>query len=311
MNKRILFCGLGGGLDIINASVLYFIAKSKGIEVMLGSTRPSSQTYMYEHKSIDNCLSLVTKDTIFDFKGRYIEPRVSKILGEDVVFFSRRYNGKYSKTFLRNAVIAAKKELDLSHIFFIDGGGDSLILRSKDSGRSNYNVFKGGDAELLAAIRGISDVYMAVMSPGLDIKYHAFKENKKIIKNHEGYFGRVNLLKKKHYGYKLGHIIPLMNISLDPYFKFAEKVLVLKNEDLNNKKKMPSLTATVTYHALKGNFGLCRTFVSWENIVGPDIEGNPTGEWQIGTIVKPRHSRIYFFDPIVVENLKVQLRGRR
>ena len=183
MNKRILFCGLGGGLDIINASVLYFIAKSKGIEVMLGSTRPSSQTYMYEHKSIDNCLSLVTKDTIFDFKGRYIEPRVSKILGEDVVFFSRRYNGKYSKTFLRNAVIAAKKELDLSHIFFIDGGGDSLILRSKDSGRSNYNVFKGGDAELLAAIRGISDVYMGVMSTGLDIKYHAFKGNKKIIKN--------------------------------------------------------------------------------------------------------------------------------
>ena len=37
--KKILVCGLGGGLDVVNASLVYFAAKNEGINVMLGSTR--------------------------------------------------------------------------------------------------------------------------------------------------------------------------------------------------------------------------------------------------------------------------------
>lgn len=41
--KRILISGLGGGLDVINASLLYFQAFHEGSEAILGSIRPAPQ----------------------------------------------------------------------------------------------------------------------------------------------------------------------------------------------------------------------------------------------------------------------------
>lgn len=304
MVRPILFCGLGGGLDIVNASILYFLARSQGIPAILGSTRPAPEASLSGHRRLDDCLSMITKDTRIEYKGRYIEPRIAEVLDEDVLFLSRRYNDVYDPSLLRDAILHAIDRFSLSHIFFIDGGGDALILKPSDSNEGGRSPFMGGDAELLNAVKSIPNVYMAVISPGLDIKYEAFLDNVQMLEENGGYYGRINFRTGMVDGYKLNEILPYSRGFLPDYFQFAESVLVLSEQDQSNTPKMPSLTATVTYHALKGYNGLQRTFVGWENIVGPDEEGNDTGEWKRGTIVKEQHSSMYFLDPSVVEKLK-------
>jgi hypothetical protein len=50
--QKILACGLGGGLDIVNASLVYFAAKNEGINSMIGSTRTAGihiEIEFYQH----------------------------------------------------------------------------------------------------------------------------------------------------------------------------------------------------------------------------------------------------------------------
>lgn len=63
---------------------------------------------------------------------------------------------------------------------------------------------------------------------------------------------------------------------------------------------MVSHTGTVTYYAIKGDFGIHRTFVPWE----PVVNGVK------GVDVKPSHSWMYFFDARAVEHLKMELNKR-
>jgi hypothetical protein len=57
----------------------------------------------------------------------------------------------------------------------------------------------------------------------------------------------------------------------------------------------------VTYHAINGNFGLQRTFVPWEP---RRMDGSR------GVIVDEEHPWLYFFDPSVVEQVKLELNKR-
>jgi len=50
-------------------------------------------------------------------------------------------------------VVKAFEVENYDAIFFVDGGGDSLILTKQDSPDGKANPFKGGDSELLGAIR--------------------------------------------------------------------------------------------------------------------------------------------------------------
>lgn len=42
LKRKLLVCGLGGGLDSVNAALLYFAAKKENVDVTLGSTRYKS-----------------------------------------------------------------------------------------------------------------------------------------------------------------------------------------------------------------------------------------------------------------------------
>jgi hypothetical protein len=48
MSHRVLISGLGGGLDVVNASILGF-ALRKNISRVIGSVRPAPQTRLNKH----------------------------------------------------------------------------------------------------------------------------------------------------------------------------------------------------------------------------------------------------------------------
>lgn len=123
---KLLFSGLGGGksinlvfkfisvtiftnegLDVINASILYFLAKHNGVDAALGSARPvplsnienstafSKNGTLLTGNFIHFCAHQTGADTSFCMyvkiaaskilqKGRYIEPRVAEELQEQV-----------------------------------------------------------------------------------------------------------------------------------------------------------------------------------------------------------------------------------
>ena len=55
----------------------------------------------------------------------------------------------------------------------------------------------------------------------------------------------------------------------------------------------------MTYHALKGNYGLKRTFVPWEPISKDGVQGIQVNEG---------HCWVYFFDLRAIEQLKIDLK---
>ena len=87
---------------------------------------------------------------------------------------------------------------------------------------------------------------------------------------------------------------------LSGYKKLVDQVLAYDAQRLKDKSKMTSHTATVTYRALSGQYGIQRTFVPWE----PNVNGVK------GVEVKPDHCWMYFFDMRAVEQLKIDLNKR-
>lgn len=306
--STVLCCGLGGGLDVVNASILYHLLKSsQNVNVMLGSVRPRPLTSFNNvgHTPFHEAATVIHSDEckITSGLGRYVEPRLSSYLQCDILYFCRS-DGKS----LRDAVLTAKEKFGIDYIFFVDGGGDSLVLRSEDcnSGSETTDPFKGGDAELITAVNGIPDIYQAVIAVGLDIDVTRFNTNLTLLKQQNAYFGRVNLATGSTDDYNLAHIFELpqsynAQTVLRDYFTCASDLLVLQASHQDDTKRMPSHTATVTYHALRGEFGQHRTFVSWEPV---HLDGTR------GPIVKPSHQFMYFFDITGVDNLKKKLNGR-
>jgi hypothetical protein len=295
---KILACGLGGGLDIINACLLYSAAKNEKEDVVLGSCQPVPLCKIHNAKNFADCGAAVNDKSKINATGRYIEAKVASILNKEVIFFSRKYKAESCIERLCSAIHAAKKEYKLTQLFFVDGGGDALTLTKDDIGGSadSFDPLKGGDAEVLAALDGIENTYLAVVSAGLDIKEDKFQENVDLLRRRNAYFGRVNLKTGEKDDYALDKILEFQDGFLQKYFNLCERTLVLSEADFKNKQKEKSLTAVVTYHAMKGNYGLQRTYVHWEP---------KTGE-QPGVIVKPEHCWMYFFDASMVHEIKLQ-----
>jgi len=305
MKRKVCCVGLGGGLDIVNASLPYFACKRDSHSVVLGSTRPPSQNHLSNITPFSDSGCFLTKDSVVNQKGRYIEPKIAEILDEQILFLSRQYNEKYDKKRLEEAIIKAESELGITDIIFVDGGGDSLILRNGDA--SSYSEtsdpFSGGDAETMSAIYSVnckSPIYQAIISVGLDIDESAFQKNVDLLKERGAYYGRVNLKTGKKEDYLLDNLLSFQTGFLEDFFQLAEKVLVLKEEDMKIKGKMKSHTATVTYHALKGNYGLRRTYVPWE----------PVKNGVKGVEVKEEHCWMYFFLAKEIEKLKRDLNNK-
>lgn len=196
----------------------------------------------------------------------------------------------------------AVDDLGFNKVVFVDGGGDSLIVRASDS-PTNEDPFKGGDAEMLRAIRGRAGVVQAIISVGLDIKEKNFLETIEQLKQRGGYYGSVNLVTGEKRDYTLSSLFSFetfgqKSVWMQEYFNLCEKILVLREEDLQDAQKMMSHTAVVTYWALKEKYGVHRTFVQWEPT-------QPDGTR--GVLVKPEHCWMYFVDPTALEDLKTHI----
>jgi hypothetical protein len=298
-DQMLLVSGLGGGLDVVNASILYFAAKSENRLVTLGSSRPAPLNSFENHDPFSDSGTWVNGNTVINYRGRYIEPRLSSILNEDILYFSRKYENSTDVNRLRESIEKSQSEYGFSSMIFVDGGGDSLILREDDAIQSSQekNPFKGGDAETLSALRDIPNAYLAIISAGLDISEEDFQRNVELLDKRNAYFGRVDIVNGKKEDYKLNHLLEFHPGFLGDYFNLAKNILVLSEEDFNKPGKMKSHTAVVTYHALSGHFGLQRTYVRWE----------PTADGKKGVIVKPEYRWMYFFDAGKIEGLKREL----
>ena len=283
---KILVSGLGGGLDVLNASLLYFASKDSD----LGTVRKS------QIESISDCCRFSENGAWITGKsyrrGRFIENMVAEHLGCRLAYFSRNHDGKPDPARLREALISLGHE----HRIFVDGGGDSLILREEDAceGSETSDPFKGGDAETLEALSGLENCYLAAVSVGLDIDRARFMSNLELLDRKGAYLGKVNPVTGEREDYRLNGIIDFDEVSLARYFGLIENVLVLNEEDLLDPGKMISHTAAVTYHAMRGNSGIRRTYTPWE----PETDGKR------GVLVEPEHQWIYFFDAGKIHEIK-------
>jgi len=294
---KLLACGLGGGLDILNASLVYFAAKQNGLDVSLGSIKTAGLSEIKDHSPFADSGTILSRYSIIPRK-RYSEPRIAGLL-EGIFYFGREYNHKMEIKRLTQALRTAKRQSYFSNLFFIDGGGDSLILRKGDGiAEGEYDdPFLGGDAQSLEAISYLDKAVLGVIAVGLDVNTERFKENVRLLAERNAYFGRVNLATKESEDYRLENVLDWRNINFGDYFDLAQRILVLDEKDQMDSKKIKSHTSTVTYHALHGDYGLKRTFVDWE----------PTVDGQKGVIVKPEHCWMYFFDATKIHPLKLEL----
>jgi hypothetical protein len=62
-STKLLVCGLGGGLDIVNASIVHFAAQQAGISSQLGSVRPCPQYFMQAHTPFHHAGTMVNANT--------------------------------------------------------------------------------------------------------------------------------------------------------------------------------------------------------------------------------------------------------
>eukprot|EP01119_Soliformovum_irregulare_P001420 TRINITY_DN11128_c0_g1_i2.p1 TRINITY_DN11128_c0_g1~~TRINITY_DN11128_c0_g1_i2.p1 ORF type:complete len:264 (-),score=89.11 TRINITY_DN11128_c0_g1_i2:24-815(-) len=245
---------------------------------------------------------MITGESTISAKGRYAEAKIAAAIQEDVVFFCRNSKGKQDVRRLADAINKSAEKFGYTDIIFMDGGGDSLILRPTDAPEQGYDPFKGGDAALLHALHTIKHSHCrfihAIVAVGLDIDPMAFQNNIDMLKERDGYFGRVNLKTGEQEDFKLKDLFQFQDLKfLGKYFEISEKILVLNDADLKDRSKTKSHTATVTYHALQGHYGVQRTYVEWEG----KVDGVP------GVHVLESHAWVYFIDPIVAEQLKLDL----
>ena len=199
--EKLLVCGLGGSLDIVNASLLYFAAKNEGTPAVLGSSRPAPLDRIENHSPFSDNGTWVNGKSIINYGGsngppRYAEPRVASVLEEDVLFLSRKYDGKDDIPRLREAILEAQKENVFSHMIFVDGGGDSLTFTVQDADGTTENAtdpFAGGDSKVLEALANVPNTYLAVVAVGLDVSETGFQRNIELLRERGAYFGRINL----------------------------------------------------------------------------------------------------------------------
>ncbi len=363
--KRTLIAGLGGGLDVVNASLLYFLLENflpNQLQLLLGSVRPlcceafcqsstSDETFVWQHKPSSIVIQPTPSLSNFKFQSnlfaqshspsRYAETQLSSLLHLPIYYFSRQERLLQDQQHIPEKV--RKQQLgqafDSLHLdlpIFVDGGGDSLVVKPQDAnqGSETTNPFEGGDAFLMDCIFNFSrqDAIQAVISVGLDVNPQEFQNNLDLLQQEsiDGYFGKVNMrtleihlqsqtkhpmgqmliehiLKPIQKQMKEQHGKDLLDQFLQKYFALCESILVLTPQDLQNQdsnKKYLSHTATVTYHALKGNFGIRRSFVPWEPILNKDTN-------ERGVDVKEEHCWMYFVSVNAVESLKYKFQSTK
>ncbi len=301
MLDKYLISGIGGGLDIVNAYLLSSSARNEQKEHDMAAFHPTSISNFKNSVPIPGAPSAcyITAETEIHNVRRPYHSHFSSLIGSPFLYFSRKIDDTINIPVLHTSIQRVQEQNQYSSLFFVDGGGDSLILTPKDISPDGeqQGVFQGGDAEALEVLAGMPNAFLAVISAGLDINENCFFDNVELLYHKNAYFGRVNLQTGQKDQYLLDNLFQFQPGFLENYFSLAEQILVLTEDDLENPKKFVSHTATVTYHALKGSFGIQRTYVPWE----PYIHG------QKGVLVKPEHCWMYFFDAAKIHGIKQEL----
>jgi len=279
--EKILISGLGGGLDVVNCLPLYYKLQAEGHDVSIGSIRPAPISSITAFQTSYEQWAVITENSKIDYKGRYAEPLVAKIINAPILFLSRSNDkGKNDVKGLNKTIKHAIEYFRFTKVYFVDGGGDSMIL-TEDFGiekSQEIDPFKGGDAFALEAIQDI-DCTLCTVAVGLDIDRSKFLNNLDNLTERGIYLGSENI--KETY-------------DLTKYFEVADQILRINKED---KEKYMSHTGVVFYHALKGSYGRQRTFVQWE--------GTFNGEK--GVEVIPGHTMMYMFKGNEIHKLKLEL----
>ena len=284
---------------------------------------------------LSSSVALIHSESKIKIKGRYLEPTLASVLNENIFLMTgsptdthsnikqndEHWNGIEN---LKEGLKDVVQRYELTDLIVVDGGGDSLILKPSDSiDKIHSSVFAGGDAVVLSALHKLSqempqlNLIQGIISVGLDVNRKAFKQNIKAIAHRGGYFGRINFATgkdkdtRKHSNefvnavtrYLFGNECIRKNV-LEKFFELSEQYLVLQEDHLPQSRiisnetrptRFMSHTAVVTYHALKGNFGLRRTFVPWE----PKLQQGK------GVMVEEDHQWMYLVNPAIAEMLKI------
>lgn len=145
----VICSGLGGGLDVVNASLFHFLALENQQRSLLGSSRSlrlADVHYDTANDAIDAQSCLVRANTLFETPtGRYAEALVARQLDEPVLYLTR--NKPVNIGGLRDAIDACAAKFAAKCFVFCDGGGDSLVLQAGDtnSGSEVESPFDGGE----------------------------------------------------------------------------------------------------------------------------------------------------------------------
>jgi len=266
---NMLIAGLGGGLDVVNATSMYFMAKAQGIDATLGSIKSQSIEQIVGGTRVHDSAAWIHPDSSFADLGprrRYCEAQLARVLGESILYFGQRVGDGYNIGSLRGAIKRAAQQYGFTHMLFVDCGGDSLTFLPSDateySGTSD--PFVGGDARSLEALSGVANAHLGVAAMGLDVDKSGAQANLRYLSIRNQTLGKLDLRfgesgETREYRFP----IDFNAQGIQEYLNVVESIVKLKPEDEHDSKKFVSLTAPVLYHAIRGNYGPQYTAARW------------------------------------------------
>ncbi len=171
--NRVLVFGAGGGGDALGALGLYAKLEALGAEPLLGSIvwerrvvdptpGPIPIEVLARAKRIGDTLAIVTGDTIAVRPHGVVKPQIARIagaLGIEALFLDISKGEVGLSQALRDAI----DRLGVEYIIGLDTGGDILARGYEEGLRSPL-----ADAVSLAALAGLDNTMIAVLSPGAD-----------------------------------------------------------------------------------------------------------------------------------------------
>lgn len=185
--KKLLFLGMGGGLDIVST----FLVRSSIIEnmdaVTLGGIHGDSLDKFENIERINRSIAWVNRSSLRKDKARFGEPYLSEALGEPILLLSQ-HNGVVGLAQDLNEFVI-KEKIDL--VVFVDGGIDALLI-----GDENELASPSTDQPTLAVAAQLNCTkFMAAVGFGVEPEvshYYVLRNIANIIGNN-GFLGASGL----------------------------------------------------------------------------------------------------------------------
>jgi hypothetical protein len=172
-NCKVLVIGIGGGGDVVSASIIAYMLEKEGCEAHIGSIvwerfvydpipGPIRFSELRNHELLNDYVAIVNEETYAIRGGRRIvfqAVNVAKVLKRNIYIFDlwRGVNGYVY------GVKSLVKELGLTHVIGVDVGGDVL------ANGYELNLWSPlADSMGLAMLNHFENSYLIVHSPGSD-----------------------------------------------------------------------------------------------------------------------------------------------